>query len=370
VIPEKNNLRQLRVCYVLSYRDPKFQRTQSLINALSGIDHTTLFQATNTYPGFNRYYQTFKKVWRIHHQFSPDVYVLGFRGHEIYWPLRWIVGEKPIIFDSLVSPCATLVEERKHGYIGRLFGLVFLQLEKSILRNANFVLTDTQLHSNYFHDKFEIEEGRLLSVPVGAIESFTDTTKQVREHNNDMSVLFYGSFLPLHGISVIVKAAAQLKGYPIRFDFIGGNKKQVSALRKLCSNHGVDHYTHRHWVPLDALINTVIPNSDLCLCGPFGNTPQANRVVTSKTYQCLALGKPAIIGTIDEDYGLRDKENCLLVRQGCPSALAESILWCWENRKQLDFIGHLGRVLYEQSLSIDVIRKKLALTLNNFRNNE
>ena len=175
-----------------------------------------------------------------------------------------------------------------------------------------------------------------------------------------MGVLFYGSFLPLHGLDTILKAAALLRELPIRFDFVGGNSRQARKFMTDCANKGVTRYTHRPWVSFDELINVTIPEADLCLGGPFGDTEQARRVITGKTSQCLALGKPTIIGEIDEKHGFVNKQNCLLVPQGNPEALAEALRWAHNHREQLALIGDRARAIYAERLSIKVIGNVLA----------
>jgi glycosyltransferase involved in cell wall biosynthesis len=115
------------------------------------------------------------------------------------------------------------------------------------------------------------------------------------------------------------------------------------------------------------LINLTIPEADLCLGGPFGNTEQARRVITGKTSQCLALGKPTIIGKIDEDIGFVDKQNCLLVPQGNPQALAQAIQWAFDKRHQLSKIGEQGRSIYSERLSVNVIRQLLSQALSDLK---
>ena len=170
-----------------------------------------------------------------------------------------------------------------------------------------------------------------------------------------MSILFYGSFLPLHGIDIILDAASLMRKLPIRFDFVGGNEKQARKLKAKCAELSIIRFTHKRWVSFDELINLTIPEADLCLGGPFGNTDQAQRVITGKTSQCLALGKPTIIGEIDEKHGFVDKQNCLLVPQGNPEALAEAIRWAHNHREKLALIGDLARAVYAERLSIKVI---------------
>jgi len=356
---------------VLSYRAPDYIRTRSILHALREMHDIDLYEATNTNVGINRYVETFRKTLEIKKKHAPDVFILGFRGHEIYWPLRFLVGDKPIILDALMSPYASLHRERKHGLLGRAVSSVIRILEQGILNDANVVLTDTTSHLNFYKQEFSLPSNKLLAIPVGAEEVFSkiNSTQHIspEQTKREMNVLFYGSFLPLHGIDVILEAASLLRQFPIIFNFVGGNVEQAQKLKADCKNMGITHYTHRHWVSFTELITVTIPEADLCLGGPFGDTEQARRVITGKTSQCLALGKPTIIGKIDEDIGFMDKENCLLVPQGNAQALADVLRWAFNQRRQLSKIGEHGRSIYNERLSVDVIRKLLSQTLSDLR---
>lgn len=285
--------------------------------------------------------------------------------------MRALVGNKPIILDALMSPYASLRRERKFGGLGVAAATVWRILESRILSDANLVLTDTTPHLRFYQDEFALPPSKLLALPVGAEESCAKIGatqfNKMKQHISEMSVLFYGSFLPLHGVDIILEAAMRLRKLPIRFDFVGGNSKQARKLMSDCANMGVTRYTHRYWVSFDELINVTIPEADLCLSGPFGDTEQARRVITGKTSQCLALGKPTIIGKTDNDIGFVDKQNCLLVTQGNPMALADAIQWAFHQRHQLQEIGEHGRSIYAERLSVNVICQLLSQTLSELK---
>ena len=103
---------------------------------MQAADGVVLYQARNTARGFRRYFQTLAALIAVRLKFNPDVYLLGFRGHEFYWPLRHLVGEKPIILDALMSPYASLSNERKHGPLGAIGATGWRLIEQSILNDA------------------------------------------------------------------------------------------------------------------------------------------------------------------------------------------------------------------------------------------
>jgi glycosyltransferase involved in cell wall biosynthesis len=348
----------LCVAYVVSYGDPHYIRNRSLLKALGDMPEVKVAVARNARRGIWRYFETLHALLRLRATFTPDIYILGFRGHEIFWLVRFLTRGSPLAVDALMSPSAALAEENKAGLVGRLLAPLVKAFERSLLRRADLVLTDTRLHAEYLAHTFALPLAKICPLPVGAIEFDRDSMPNHADAGDPFRVLFYGSFLPLHGIDVIVAAAALLGDLPLVFDFIGGRTSQAKRLHRQCKSSNVRH-THRQWVPFDQILRTEIPRASLCLGGPFGGTPQARRVVTGKTSQCLALAKATIIGRIDEDYGFIDKVNCLLVDQRDPKALANTIRWAYENRAILAGIGALGKALYEVRLSTRVIGEQL-----------
>ncbi|MBK5966542.1 hypothetical protein CCR95_21310 [Thiocystis minor] len=357
--------KRTKVCYVLSYRDPNYIRTQSILNALQESEIFDVDVVINHHCGFLRYFDTIWKLLIIKRQRAPDVFIIGFRGHEIYWPVRWIAGERKIIFDALMSPYAALYEEKKFGLLGVMMSRIWRGLEASILEDADVILTDTYLHERYYQKEFAIQPDKLFSIPVGATAIVSSRPFPPRSGASNFSVLFYGSFLPLHGVQIIIDAASSLTDLPIRFDFIGGSSSQARRLHERCSTRGIKNYTYRDWLPYERLLTEVIPNASVCLGGPFGNTRQARRVITGKTSQCLALGKVTIIGRIALANGFLDYQNCLLVNQGNPEALADKIRWCYDNQNRLADIGEAGKAIYEKELSIPFIRDRLKMIIKN-----
>jgi glycosyltransferase involved in cell wall biosynthesis len=346
---------RLRVAHIVAYRDVAFPRNGSIVRALEQTPDITLLTAHNRSTDSRRYLETWRALSKLRREAKPDVYVFGFRSHEIFWAFLFGIRNKPIVFDALMSPYASLHEERKLGWRGRLLAPLVFLLERSILRRANLVLTDTPAHIAYYRQTFGLPEEKLCALPVSAPE-LEQSAPMTSAPDTAFSVLFFGSFLPLHGIGTIVQAAAMVADLPIRFDFVGGSEQQMQVA---CKAAGVTRYTHRSWVPFDELVSRDIPAAHLCLGGPFGNTLQARRVITTKTAQCLAAGRATIVGRIEADIGFIDKQNCLLVDQANPQALASAIRWAFENQDRLAALGENGRKLYDAKLSTRVVGERL-----------
>lgn len=353
----------LKLCYVLSYREPRYIRTRTLLEALERLPGIEVYTAINRRRDFWRYFETLWQLWQIRRRYHPDCYLLGFRGHEIFWPV-YLIADKPLIFDSLMSPFAAMRDDRKFGRSGATLSGFWYFVERSILRRADSILTDTRLHEQFLSECFQLPQMKIHAVPVGAVETIPIASSRTDQFFN---VLFYGSFLPLHGMGIILQAAALLRDYPIYFTFIGGSGRRLAEFRQLCRSLRLSRFNHLSWVEFDELLNHYIGSAHLCLGGPFGDTPQARRVMTGKTMQCLALGKATVVGEVAEEFGLVDKHNCLLVKQGDPEALAEAIAWGYDNREQLPQIGENGKKLYQERLSVERIASVLAKILVNYK---
>lgn len=222
----------LRVAYVLAYRAPHYIRTESMLEALSACPNVELYIARNKRTGISRYLETWRSLRQLRATINPDIYVLGFRGHEIFWPLRWLIAGKPLVFDALMSPFASLRDEHKNSPIHRILAWLIYPFERSALRHADLVLTDTELHVDFFTKTFGLPAAKFSVVPVGAADPSASSIQCVQTDEEHFHVLFYGSFLPLHGIDVILEAATQLTDLPVCFDFVGGTIAHSKKLRR------------------------------------------------------------------------------------------------------------------------------------------
>lgn len=353
--------RILKVCHVVCYRDPGYVRTRNLRAALDKIDGVQVVDATNKRRGPARYLETLWKLLRARLRDAPDVYILGFRGHEIFPLVRLLTIGKPLIFDEFMSPSDALLFEGKGGALGRLAGVVLYPLEWLCLKLSARCLTDTQLHRDFIAERFGISRDRIDVVYVGGVASGSQSAGA--ESDAQLHVLFYGTFLPLHGMNVLLEACKLVADKPIRFHIIGGAGRALVDFRATLDKLSPGNVVHETWVDFAELQSRLIPGADLCLGGPFGGTPQARRVITGKTFQFLAQGKPTVIGQVNEPVPFEDRHNCLLVEQASAESLAAAFEWAFEHRDRLPDIGLQGQRLFNEHFSTAALARQLELPL-------
>lgn len=348
--------------FVLSYRVPNYIRATTLKQALQRNPSLSINDAINESPDISRYFQTIRKIIRIKKTQKAHVWFVNFRGHEIYWPARWLVGKKSkIVFDELVSPYDAWVNERKTFKKNSLLAIIVYWIEKSILKNADSLFTDSKFQAEYYADLFKVPVEK-FTVIRGSVDEkvFSPETSPKFFNFPEPFVIFtYGTFIPLQGMDLILKAAEILKNQPIHFLIAGGKGKKLSNFLNTRESHGLTNISHLQWINFTEL-PSYMRGAGLCLGGPFGGTPQATRVITGKALQFLACECPTVIGVSAETKEIfTDKKNCLLVNQGNPEELASTILWAYQHQEDLKDIAREGRLIYEQYYSMDQLSRNL-----------
>ncbi len=355
----------LKVCYILCYYSPHYIRTQTLVDALHNLPSVHLIEARNRHSGISRYLETLWRLFLIRLRDQPDVYILGFRGHEIFVPTKLIAGTKyPLVFDEFVSPYDSFVFERKKLPRSSLLARMLYALERRILCSATLLLTDTQAQAEHYAELLQIPRDKFHTVTISADQSlFTPDGEQYDYGTSEFIVFTYATFLPLHGVDMILEAAARLRDWPVRFVIAGGKGVPLRNFEDKIRVQGLTNVEHIAWIDFGQL-PAYIRGAGLCLGGPFGDTPQARRIITGKAVQFLACGKPTVIGRSAASECLEDRKNCLIVPQRDADALAEAITWALNNQDALSDIGRGGRMAYEHHFSERQVREQLRTVLN------
>jgi glycosyltransferase involved in cell wall biosynthesis len=345
----------VEIGYVLSYRAPDYIRTRNILAALGAMPDTRVHRAINTRTGLLRYYDTLAALRTVLREHAPHVLLIGFRGNELYPLVRLLAPGRPIVLDAMMSPSAALMSER--GPIAGLLGrCVLFPVERWMLRDCALVLTDTTAHARFMSRLFEIPLEKFAVLPVAAEERCPPWK---RIPGAPRTILFYGSFLPLHGFDVILEAMQHLDGTGLRFSFIGIRGAPRARLDALVRERSDLDVVCLDYVPFEQLLEDHLARAWLFLGGPFGGTPQAQRVITGKAAQALCAGVPVIIGENEETRQLTDRHDCLLVPQGDARALADAIEWARAHEDRLDAIGRNGARFYHSHLSLAVVRRVL-----------
>ncbi len=230
----------------------------------------------------------------------------------------------PVIWDAFLSVYDTVVEDRAMVARGKTVARMLHALEKLACRAANIVVLDTRAHAHYFEAEYRLPRGKTASVMVGCEGVFAASSSDCDGVSNRPVVLFYGQFIPLHGIGTIVEAAC-LRGAE-RFDWrIIGTGQEAAFIAALIAAARPENLQWTEWVEYEQLAKE-IARADVCL-GVFGTSAKAGRVIPNKVFQILASGKPLVTrdGPGMRELMPEDHPSVKLVPAGNPEALLNAV---------------------------------------------
>jgi len=267
-----------------------------------------------------------------------DVVIISYMGHLdvlVLWLFSKVRGVR-IVWDAFISLYNTVVEDRELiSPIHPLASLLFAW-EYVACRAADLIILDTRAHADYFKQKFKVQSKRVNHVFVGVEPEAFPLRPQhngLNGPNDVLTVLFYGQFIPLHGIETIVRAAKRTENEPIRWIIIGRGQEQ-SKIRDMLKKRPQLCVKWIPWVSYGELAKW-IHLADICL-GIFGNTEKAGRVIPNKVFQILATGTPLITR---ESPAIRellspDMPGVFLVPPNNPNSIIEALHMFMNQRNQ------------------------------------
>ncbi len=262
--------------------------------------------------------------------FAPkhDVVVISYLGHFDVL-LIWLfarVRRKKIVWDAFLSLYNTVVEDRKMVSKGSIVAKSLYALEWLACRAADTIVLDTHAHGEYFVNTYNVPREKVKTAFVGAeLEKFPTTDHKQAGRNTALNVLFYGQFIPLHGIPVIHDAALLLRNENINWTIIGEGQ-MASTFAEALEKKPLSKLNWIKWVQYEELVSQ-IHKADICL-GIFGDTDKASRVIPNKVFQIISSGVPLV--TMDSpairEIFTEPRPGVKLSKAGNAEDLAEKIL--------------------------------------------
>lgn len=245
------------------------------------------------------------------------------------------LGSRRVVFDPLASRFETKIVDWGWRPTGSLAAWWNRMIDAAAFRLSDIVLADTAAHRDYYAGFYGLPLAKFAVVPVGfddrvfsrGLAAAGRAARAANPGGSPFNAVFFGSFLPLHGVEFIVEAARRVweRDKNIKFLLIGGGRT-LPDVRARAAELGLGNVDFSERLDPSALAQTVASNADVCL-GIFGRTEKAARVVPHKVFQSLALGKAVITARTPAvreffEHG-RDIFLCENTR---PESLAEAIL--------------------------------------------
>lgn len=366
----------LRVCYFGTYR-ADYSRNQIMLEGLrrngvivlecheplwSGIeDRVRVASGGWFHPRF---------AWRVLRVYGRllgrylkmpehEVLIVGYPGQfDVFLArlLSWL-RHKPLVWDIFMSIYLIAVERGldKHS---RLSIRLLRGLEWLATRLPDRLIIDTPEYAAWFQATHQVALNQFRLVPTGADDRIFKPAAKPASDNGFFYVIYYGSFIPNHGVKYIVEAARRLAHTPaIHFELIGNGPDKEPASR-LAQDYGLSNITFISWLDQAELINRVA-RAAVCL-GAFGTTPQSLMTIQNKVYEGLALAKPVITGDSPAvRRTLQHGEHVYLVPRADPEALARAIETLHLDHTLQARLALSGYQLFKESFTVEALGEQM-----------
>jgi glycosyltransferase involved in cell wall biosynthesis len=236
-------------------------------------------------------------AWRFLRSPRPDVVLVGYPGILdviVVAPLARFRGV-PVVWDMFMSAYDTVVLDRRMVPAGGVRARLLHGLERFAIRRSDLVFLDTEAHSRRIESLYRLRERECGSVWVGAeVKRFrlpASASLPARAPASPLKTLFYGQFIPLHGVDTIVQAARLTSDDNVEWTLIGRGQES-GVIRRMLDETPLPKLRWIEWVDYSEL-RRWIAEADVCL-GIFGTSEKAASVIPNKVFQIIAAGQPLI----------------------------------------------------------------------------
>jgi glycosyltransferase involved in cell wall biosynthesis len=300
---------------------------------------------------------------------QPDALLVGYPGQLDVLVLSALLPRVPIVLDAFVGIDETLAD-RGIGSPGSPTRTLARVLDRLAFQRAGRVVVDTRAHARRFAADYGLVPEKAVVAPVGAFDPGLVNTTAIGGHSDGepeaLRVLYFGGFIPLHGVSTILDAAQELGPHAgIRFDLVGDGQDADEAERQVARERLTHVRVTRAWMPESELVARHIAAADVCL-GIFGDRPKTADVVPAKLYLALASARTVVTAdtpAIREEIMARASSGAPPLcgtRPGDGADLAAALVRLRDDPALRRSLAVSGRRLYEERFTPAGVTAQLA----------
>jgi len=290
---------------------------------------------------------------------AVPLYLVGFNGQLDCLLLRLLLLGRaaPMVFAPLVTLTETLIDDRQVFRASSWRGAVIRWLDRVSLTAATRVVMDAEAHRRYVIDTFGLAPERVAVWYLGAdTDVFRHAPLPARD--GPLRVLFYGSFLRLHGVQTILEAAALVNDRRLQFVLLGDGPDHAASVATARETR-LDRVEFQPWVPYEAL-GRIVADAEIGL-GVFGTSAKTQMVIPNKVYQMAAVGRPIVTA---DTPAVREVfthgETAWLCPPGDAAALADALRVLRDDRGLRQRLGRQAAMLMAERFNPTLQGQRLA----------
>ena len=283
----------------------------------------------------------------------PDLVLVPYPGHfAVHWAKK--VWSGPIVLDLFLSAYDTAVVDRKLFRPGSMMAGLLRHLDRRAAQAAHGVLLDTVQNADYAARLTGLPRAKFHVVPVSDPgEPPIPLSYRRPVAGRDLEVLFFGTGVPLHGLSYLLDAVACCER--VQLTLVGGSQEDRQRAAAMPASKV-------------KLLDPFVPTSELrdlmtrahLVAGVFGRSEKTARVIPFKVMMALAIGRPVITGrTPAISTLLTDGVECVTAPVGDGPALGRVLQSLADDPSHLALFATAAREAYEREFSLQRVGQRM-----------
>jgi len=269
----------------------------------------------------------------------------------------------PIVYLSHNGIYYTIIQARglysEHSVAGRFL----FWLERIVHRLSDSIVVFSERSAEVFSERFQVPRERYDVVYIAALEwnfdrdPFASDSRESGGTKEELSsdVLYWGNFHPHHGLSTMVKTAAELPS--VDFSFVGMSHNRERVI-DLADKMGTENIEFPGRVSLPELSERIAAAT--LVLGPLGDNPLTEFTIGTKVAEAAYMRKAILVGRqpgVEEIF--EHREDAYLVFPGDSAELVEGIEALLADAELRRRIEAGAAETYENHLSTDAAADRL-----------
>lgn len=273
-----------------------------------------------------------------------------------------------VIFDYYVSQYENLTNEFKLFDRASPEGKKLRNTEIDFMQRSETTLFLTEAERRYFFEYLDFDHTNIQTeiVPLVVDRRPKARLPFLRANSSKPVLAWWGTNLPLHGLTNMVEGLAVAKKLGLSFTFYliinnetkgGDNEAIFKRIKELGLENEIiyQHHLNLHDFSLEDFI---ISNVDLCL-GSFGGTRKGQSVLMNKIADAVSMSLPSLT---EYSAGLQEyltPEKEVYCCEANPEAIGHSLFRIFEQPQKLLAASERLEHIYESELSPNAFYKRL-----------
>ena len=182
-------------------------------------------------------------LWNYFNADDHDCVLVGYAGFidVLFARLANLGRRRFVILVAFISLYDTVVVDRKRVRVGSMRAWMLRTIDRMAFKAADLVLVDTYENKRHFAVLTGVDCDKFVRSFVGEDDEEFALRNFQHISNDEFNVLFFGTYVPLHGVDVIVDAAIRLRNDDtIKFTVIG-NGQMYPEVRQKASENSLDN---------------------------------------------------------------------------------------------------------------------------------